>query len=107
MLIHRKSYTRSDGTRVKSESYTIKNRGGKGRGPKLFKLRKGGLSKYGYSSKSSLSSRHASLSRAIAQGVSSLTLSQRIGALATLLKRTNPYLSKRLRKSQKWVSRSS
>lgn len=108
MLVRRKSYVRSDGTRVKGTSYTIKNRGRKGRGPKIFKLRKGGLSKYGYSSKSSLTARHASLSRAISQGVPSLTLSQRLGALATLLKRTNPMLSKRLRKNQSWAaSRSS
>jgi hypothetical protein len=103
MLVRRKSYVRSDGTRVKATSYTTKNRGRKGRGPKLFKLKKGGLSKYGYSSKESVSSRHASLSRAISQGVPGLTLSQRLGALATLLKRTNPMLSKRLRKNQTWV----
>lgn len=103
MLVRRKSYVRSDGTRVKGASYTIKNRGRKGHGPKLFKLRKGGLSKYGYSSKASVSSRHASLSRAISQGVPGLTLSQRLGALATLLKRINPMLSKRLRKNQMWV----
>jgi hypothetical protein len=107
MLVRRKSYVRSDGTRVKGTSYTTKNRGRKGRGPKLFKLRKGGLSKYGYSSKESIASRHASLSQAIAKGIPSLTLSQRLGALATLLKRTNPTLSKRLRKNQMWTSRSS
>lgn len=106
MLVHRKSYVRSDGVRVKATSFHIKNRGRRGRGPKLFKLRKGGLSKYGYSSKSALESRHISLSKAISKGVPSLTLSQRLGALATLLKRTNPMLSKRLRKNQSWVSKS-
>lgn len=104
MLIRRRSYVRSDGTRVKGTSYTIKNRGKPGRGPKLFTLKKGGLSQYGYSTSASLKSRHASLSRAISQGVPGLTLSQRLGALATLLKRTNPKLSKRLRKNQTWVA---
>ena len=108
MLVRRKSYVRSDGTRVKATSYTTKNRGRKGRGPKLFALKKGGLSEYGYSSKSSSTSRHSSLANAIAKGVPGMTLSQRLGALATLLKRTNPILSRRLRKNQSWViSRSS
>jgi hypothetical protein len=103
MLIHRKSYVRSDGTRVKATSFQIKNRGRPGRGPKIFKLKRGGLSQYGYSSKASMASRHSSLSKAIASGASGLTLSQRLGALATLLKRTNPMLSKRLRSNQMWV----
>lgn len=106
MLVRRKSYVRSDGVRVKATKFQIKNRGRPGRGPKLFKLKKGGLSKYGYSGKSSLASRHSSLSYAISRGVPSLTLSQRLGALATLLKRTNPMLSKRLRSNQLWVSKS-
>ena len=104
MLIKRKSYLRSDGVRVKATSYTVRNRGKPGRGPKLFRLKKGGLSQYGYSTSSSLASRHAALTRAISQGVPGLTLSRRLGALATLLKRTNPMLSKRLRRNQRWVA---
>ncbi len=104
MLIHRKSYMRSDGVRVKRTSFHIKNRGKHGKGPKLFKLKKGGLSKYGYKPKSSLSMRHSVLSKAISHGISNLTLSRRIGALATLLKRTNPILSKKLRSNQLWVT---
>ncbi len=99
MFVRRKSYTRSDGVRVKGTSYRIKKRG-----RKLFKLRKGGLSKYGYSTSASLANRHLSLSRAISRGVPGITLSQRLGALATLLKRTNPTLSKRLRRNQTWVA---
>ena len=104
MLIHRKSYVRSDGTRVKSTSYTTRNRGKSGRGPKLFRLKKGGLSQYGYSTRAGLSARHTALSQAIAQGVPGLTLSRRLGAIATLLKRTNPMISKRLRRNQRWVA---
>lgn len=104
MLIKRKSYVRSDGTRVKATSYTTKNRGRRGRGPKLFKLKKGGLSRYGYDTKKPISMRHKALSKAISRGISSLTLSRRIGALATLLKRTNPKLSRSLRRNQRWVS---
>lgn len=104
MIIKRRSYTRSDGTRVKGSSYTTSNRGKRGRGPKLFKLKKGGLKRYGYSTSASLANRHLALSRAIARGVSSITLSRRLGALATLLKRVNPKLSQKLRKNQKWVA---
>lgn len=104
MLIRRKSYVRSDGTRVRATSYTTKNRGKPGRGPKLFKLKKGGLSRYGYVTSASVANRHLALSRAISRGVPSLTLSQRLGALATLLKRTNPALSKSLRRNQRWVA---
>jgi hypothetical protein len=105
MIVHRKSYVRSDGTRVKATSFKIKNRGKRGRGPKLFKLKKGGLSKYGYGTSKPISLRHQALSVAISKGVPSLTLSRRIGALATLLKRTNPQLSRSLRRNQGWVSR--
>ncbi len=104
MLIRRKSYVRSDGTRVKATSYRTSNKGKPGRGPKLFRLKKGGLSQYGYRAKSGLATRHAALTRAIAQGVPGLTLSRRLGALATLLKRTNPMLSKRLRRNQRWIA---
>lgn len=104
LVIRRKSYVRADGTRVKATTYRAKDLGKKGRGPKLFKLKKGGLSMYGYSTSSSLSQRHSALSRAISKGVPGLTLSHRLGALATLLKRTNPMLSKRLRRDQRWVA---
>lgn len=104
MLIRRRSYVRSDGTRIKATSYTTRNRGKPGRGPKLFKLKKGGLSRYGYSTSAGVASRHLALTRAIAQGVPGLTLSRRLGALATLLKRTNPMLSRRIRKNQRWVA---
>lgn len=104
MIVYRRSYKRSDGTRVKATSYSTKNRGKPGRGPKLFKLKKGGLSRYGYQAGASTSMRHSALSRAITRGVPGLTLSQRLGALATLLKRTNPVLSRRLRLNQRWVA---
>lgn len=104
LFIRRKSYVRSDGTRVKATSYLAKDKGRRGRGPKLFKLKKGGLSRYGYMTSASMADRHLALSRAISRGVPRLTLSHRLGALATLLKRTNPRLSRSLRKNQMWVA---
>ena len=100
MIIKRRSYVRRDGTRVKASSFSIKNRGAPGRGKKLFTLKKGGLSMYGYKPTSSVSQRHSALSYAISRGVPELTLSHRLGALATLFKRTNPKLSKSMRSNQ-------
>ena len=82
MIVKRKSYVRSDGIRVKSTSFRVKS----GKGPKIFKLKK-----------RPITIRHAVLSSAISKGVPGLTLSHRLGALATLLKRTNPALSKKIK----------
>ena len=48
----RKAYTRADGTKVKEvrvKASCINDKGNKGKGPKLFTLRKGTLSQHGYS----------------------------------------------------------
>lgn len=105
LIVTRKGYKRRDGTRVSPTTFAIKNRGLPGRGPKLFTLRKGGLTEFGYRVKDPLQIRHVALSRAISQGVPSLTLSRRLGALATLLKRTSPQSSRRLRSNQKSIIR--
>jgi hypothetical protein len=104
MIVKRKAYRRKDGTRVKASRFSIRNRGAPGRGPKLFTLKKGGLSRYGYDTKASVAQRHSALSAAVSRGVPALTLSHRLGALATLLKRTNPKLSRSLRRNQIWVN---
>jgi Family of unknown function (DUF5771) len=70
----------------------------------MFTLKKGGLSRYGYMVKSPMAARHSALSVAVSRGVKPLTLSRRLGALATLLKRRSPKLSRRLRKNQLWIN---
>lgn len=44
--VHRKGYTRKDGIRVKPTYFLIKDRGKKGHGPKLIKVKKGTMTAY-------------------------------------------------------------
>ncbi len=44
--VHRKGYTRKDGTRVKPTTFLIKDRGRKGHGPKLIQVKKGAMTTY-------------------------------------------------------------
>lgn len=46
--VHRKAYTRKDGTHVKSTTFLIKDLGKKGHGPKLIKVKKGAMTKYAF-----------------------------------------------------------
>jgi len=88
LTVHRKSYTRKDGTRVKATKYRTKNMGKRGHGKKLFTLRKGGLSEYGYHVMLPEGVRRVALERAIRDGIPIGTLIKRVGALAVLQKRT-------------------
>lgn len=106
LLIHRKGYTRSDGTRVSPTMYASRNTGAPGRGPKLFTLSPGGLSRYGYKNilSSSPQKRHNALKRAMNSGVSKRTLSRRLVALSILTKRTRPAFSTAIRKDRAWMA---
>jgi len=122
MMIRRRAYVRSDGTRVRGSMFSIKNRGAPGRGKKLFTLRHGGLSQYGYSVRDPQAKRHAALTKLVNRMVSfehsiapifdkntlrrrtAVAVSRRVGALATLTKRTNPEFSKRYRSNQRWIA---
>ena len=97
MLVKRKAYVRSDGTRVRGATFTIKNRGKPGRGPKLFTLKKGGLSTYGYPE----GGRRA-LTRAV-KAESPLTIFRRLQALGILMKRTAPNKSAKYMRNRNWV----
>jgi hypothetical protein len=105
MIVHRRAYTRADGTSVRATTFEIPNRGAQGRGPKLFTLRKGGLKQYGYSVKKSDSARRYALSIAAMQ-TPRTTLIRRIVALGTLTKRTHPEYSAIYRANANWVRNS-
>lgn len=99
MHIHRKGYTRQNGTRVHPTTFNIVNRGAPGRGPKLIPpLKRGALSTFGYSIKKSNASRRTAITRA-KKNVPVVTLRRRLQVLATLFKRTNPMYSKRALKN--------
>ncbi len=91
IVVRRKEYTRADGTRVKATRYKMKNLGRKGKGPKLFTLRPGGLP--GYHARNNSKTRAKTL-RIILMTVPLTTVQRRLRALALLTKRTQPKLSK-------------
>ena len=101
-MIRRKSYTRKNGTHVKS--VCIKDMGKPGKGPKLFTLEKGGLSKYGYYVRDSSIKRHTSLKKAL-KHMSYATLVRKINALSILFKNTQPGLAKHARSDIKWLQK--
>lgn len=91
MLIRRKAYVRSDGTRVKSTRYTTKNLGKKGKGTKIFTLRSGGL--HGYHVHDAATKRMRAL-RMLLQKTPRMTVWHRLHALSVLTKRTHPNQSR-------------
>lgn len=97
MLVHRRAYVRSDGTVVRAATFTIKDRGRPGRGPKLFTLKKGGLGQYGYPEGG-----RKALDRAVSSE-SALTIFRRLQALGTLMKRTSPAKSAKFLRNRNWV----
>lgn len=98
--IRRKAYTRKDGVHVKSSC--IRDRGKPGKGPRLFTLKKGGLSKYGYHMKDNAEKRHKALKKALKHN-SYASIVRKINALSILMKNTEPYLSKKAKADLKWL----
>lgn len=106
-MIRRAAYTTKRGVYVKST--LIQNRGLPGKGPKLFgPLKHHGLKEHGYFhvDNKTVTERHRALNRAMRSGVSRTTLIRRLGAIATLTRRTMPRLSHIYRRDQHWLSKS-
>ncbi len=90
--ILRKSYTKKNGTKVKSTC--IKDLGLQGKGPIILpKLQQGTLTKFGYSSKNSNIKRRTSLKKAVKKYTKPAVI-HKLNAISTLTKNTNPTLSK-------------
>ena len=88
----RKAYTKSDGTHVKATKVKgswIVDRGEAGKGKKLFSLKKGLLTKYGYHLNSPVSKRHSALDKAVKAYGKTSTL-RKVNALSILQKNTDP-----------------
>ena len=102
--ILRRSYVKKSG--IKVQAACIKDLGRKGKGKKLFTLRKGVLSPYGYSVKKNAISRHRALSMAMKK--KPMTYSEvvkRLNALYVLNKNTNPQYAARYRSDMKWIQK--
>lgn len=87
--IKKSGYTTKNGTKVKSTC--IKDLGLKGKGPKLFTLKKGTLLDYHY--KNTNLSRHRQLLKS-ARKTGKTTVIRKLNAVKILTKRTNPKASK-------------
>lgn len=76
----------------------------KGGGPKLFTLKKGGLSQYGYSSFKSSSLRHKALDMGVKkEGVSKIV--KRLNALSIVTKNTSPKLHSTYESDIKYIQK--
>jgi len=100
--ILRKGYTRKDGVKVKP--VCIKDRGLKGKGPKLFSLKKGTLSKHGYNLSKKADVRRKALDKAVKE-VGHVIVIRKLNALSILQKNINPVNSRKFKYDQQWVSR--
>lgn len=101
----RKAFTRKDGTKVsssKTPASCIKDLGKSGKGKRLFILRRGTLSKYGYSTKISKEERQAALRRAVEDGSKNVVI-KKLNALSILNRNTHPARARILRADMKYV----
>lgn len=108
--IYRKSYTRKSlsGKRVHVKGACIADKGAPGKGysggPGIGPLRKGDLSKFGYSgvTKMNSSDRHVALRKAVeAYGWQSVV--RKLNAVAVYTRRVSPHSSKLFKDDMKWV----
>lgn len=93
-------YKTKDGRIVKS--HCKKDMGKPGKGKKLFTLKKGDLTKYGYSLKKNAIERIKSLNKAIID-IPKNRLIRKLNALSVLHKNTNPMYSRRARNDMKFI----
>jgi hypothetical protein len=98
-----KAYTRKLSKKtIYVKASPIKDLGKPGKGPKLFSVKKGGLTKYGYSSKDAESTRRNALARAIkAEGPN--VVEKRLNAIATYNKNKSPKLYRIFKGDANWV----
>lgn len=105
--IRRKSFTRKNGTHVKSACVRDVGRPGKGLPgglPGIGPLKKGELSKYGYSMTAKASSRHRALNKATRK-YGPLSVYRKLNALSVYTKRTSPKTSKTAKADRNYIGR--
>ena len=109
--ISRRGYTfvkKSTGRKIKVKSSCVKSKGLRSKGKKTSRvlptLKKGSLTKYGYSVSGSENERHSALKKALkAYGYSSVI--KKLNSVKLLTKNTNPKNSKIYGKDLKWVQK--
>lgn len=101
LRITRKGFTRKDGTRVKPTSFTIRDRGNPGRGPKLVPPLTGSPLGIKFSNKADTRRRKEI---ALAKKIGEKKVVGKLGALAVLNKNTNPTLARKARSDQRFIA---
>lgn len=103
--IRRASYTRrsKSGKRVHVQSRCIRDMGAPGKGQqRIGTLKKGLLSKYGYTSQKSVDERHTALRKAVA-AYGPLSVLRKLNAVAVYTRRTAPVVSAIFKADMAWV----
>lgn len=101
----RKSYTRKDGTRVKGtrvSSGCIRDIGKPGKGKRLFTLKKGMLTKYGYSTSDIQEKRRGALIKAMKDNTTGY-IWKRLNAIEILNRNTNPDTASKIKSDMDWM----
>ncbi|HVP24193.1 MAG TPA: hypothetical protein VMS77_09820 [Conexivisphaerales archaeon] len=103
LKVHRKAYTNKKGVKVKATTFEIKDRGNKGRGPKVIpKLEAGDLTQYGYHADKETEVRHKALAEAVREfGPTSVAL--KLNALYVLNKNTHPDTAETYTEDREWI----
>lgn len=102
LRIHRKAYTTKRGTKVSATSFSIKDRGNKGRGVKIITITQPGVLGAGFMSLP-VAEQHKILIRTTKK-YGEMSTQGRLQALATFNKNTNPSLAKRAQELRSWVA---
>lgn len=101
-MILRDAYTRKDGVHVPATC--IQDRGLPGKGVKLFTVKKGGLTKYGYKLDKTTTERQKALGKA-RKTMPYARLIRKLNAIRILHKHTNPTYSKKLKQDMDWLKK--
>lgn len=103
--IRRAAFTRrsKSGKRTRVPSGCVRNMGASGKGKqRIGTLKKGLLSKYGYSSQKSTRQRHAALEKAV-RAYGPLSVLRKLNAVAVYTRRTSPAVSAIFKADMVWV----
>ena len=100
ITVHRKAKV------VKRKGYTYKRKdvGKPGKGPKLIKIKKGKLVKYGYSTKKPASARRRALAKAV-KAYGAATVWRMLHAQVILRKRTQKKVRRKFEVDRDWVAK--
>lgn len=104
----RAAYYREDGTYVSASKVgpsCIADLGNSGKGPRLIpKMKKGELTKFGYSLDKLAGPRRVALKKAV-RAYDGLSVFRKLNALATLNKNVNPVYARKFKSDAAWVKK--